>query len=233
MSIYGILISLSIFISIKVVQSLVEHEEKEKIWDVTLWLVIGGVLGARIYHVLSDLDFYMNNPIQIIQIYKGGLAFYGALMGGFISLCIYLRNRNKNISYYMDLILTAIPLAHAIGRFGNYFNQEAYGKETNMPWAILVNGKKVHPLFLYESLLDILNFILIYSIVRKHKNLLGSGIPTAIYLMDYGIIRFTLEFLRPTSWTIGVLNVAQAISILLFIYGSIYLIRSRGIWNKK
>ena len=224
-NLYGIIISLSIISALTVSLKISKHKQKEVIWDLALWAVIPGILGARLYHVLHFLDYYFQNPVNIVKIWNGGLGIYGGIAGGLTGLIFYLKKRKLKILHYLDIISIAMPLAQAIGRWGNFFNKEIFGKHTTLPWGIIINNKKHHPLFLYESILNFSMFLFLIFDFKKQKRKDGWYFST--YLAGYSLIRFFLEFLRLAPWKIGTLNVAQLISILIFI-PSIYLAHKKA-----
>lgn len=147
--------------------------------------------------------------------WQGGLGIWGAVIGGALGLSIYTARRKKSFLVKADVVATVLPLGHAIGRWGNFFNSEISARPTSLPWA--VNGR--HPLFLYESLLD---FILFLILARTAGKAPPDGRLLSIYLAGYGVIRFFLEFLRINPWKVGVLNVAQMVSILSIVT-SVYI----------
>ncbi|MFZ2664386.1 MAG: prolipoprotein diacylglyceryl transferase [Patescibacteria group bacterium] len=244
---YGILISFSILLCILVVKSLLRNHVKENknfvavrndkstediLWGLSLWAIIGGIAGARIYHILSMFPYYVQNPLKILAVWDGGLGIWGAIVGGIISTVIYLKRNKENILYWLDLISVVLPLGQAIGRWGNYFNGEIFGTPTNLPWGLYVpvynrpeeylSFTKFHPLFLYESILDIIFFFFLYFLYKKHKDSTPSGIFLSLYLGGYSIIRFFLEYLRIYSWKLGSLNVSQCISILVLSFSIVF-----------
>jgi len=208
------------------------------IYDVLPWVVIPGILGARLYHVIDYWSYYSQNLTEIFYLWNGGLGIYGGILGGTVGLGIYLsikvwkELKKKEIKEWfhcftaqlfnwLDVIAFGLPLGQAIGRIGNYFNQELYGLPTNLPWGIYINPEnrlpgfagfsKFHPLFAYEAIWDIIIFIILITIIKR-KNKLRLGSYFFIYLGLYGLGRFFLEFLRINPWSIGRINVAQGIS---------------------
>jgi phosphatidylglycerol:prolipoprotein diacylglycerol transferase len=224
-NLYGILISFSILLCILVAKSLTPKSDEESLWGISLWAIIGGIIGARIYHVLSSLPYYIQNPLNIFSLWNGGLGIWGAIAGGCIGVLIYLRNNKENILSWLDILSVILPLGQAIGRWGNFFNNEIFGTPTNLPWGLYVplNNRpkeylpftKFHPLFLYESALNFILFITLYLLYKKHKDNVTQGTFLSLYLGGYSLIRFFLEYLRIDSWKLGSLNVSQCISILV------------------
>lgn len=188
------------------------------IWDALVWVVGWGLVGARLYHVIDQWDYYWLRPGEIIMLWQGGLGIYGGIAGGLIGLWLYAKNKNK-FWQLADAGVMGLPLGQAIGRWGNYFNQELYGRTTDLPWGIIINGNKYHPLFLYESLWC----VLIWLILKKINYKLGKGKMLAAYLGLYGLGRFWLEFLRIESWHFMGIDVAQGISVGLMVGAIIFL----------
>ena len=240
MTAYGIIISLAIYTA----GVLSENKAKKAglgsdlIWDFLIVGVLGGVLGARAYHVVSLWTYYSQNPLEIIKIWHGGLSLFGALAGGFVSLYVYSRQKNIKLLPYLDIIALNVPLAQALGRFGNFINQELYGLPTQLPWKIYIlprnrlpgyeNTEYYHPLFAYEIVLNLILFFALNNIFTKQKALVGTGWFIWTYLAGYSLIRFNLEFLRIDSWSVYGANVAQILTLLVFIIACIRLFKLCG-----
>ncbi len=204
------------------------------ITNLIFWCVVFGLLGARLYYVLFNLDYYLMFPIEIIKIWNGGLAIHGGIIAGLITLIVYCKKYNVNILKMTDIAVCGLILAQAIGRWGNFFNGEAHGglvtksflENLHLPNFIIngmyISGHYYHPTFLYESLLCIIGFFILYGFRSLKQTKLGST--TALYLIWYGIIRFFIESLRTDSLMLGNLKMAQIISILMIIIGIIMFI---------
>lgn len=210
---YGFLVSFGILSALLISEKIAKREKRniDLLWEMSFWVIIVGVIGARLYHVLDYLPYYLENPIKIFLIWHGGLGIIGGLLFGFLTSIIYLKIKRQDVMSWLDILVVGIPLAQAIGRWGNFFNKELYGIKTNLPWGIYEKelGYRVHPLFLYESLLN----LILFFILLKTKGRLGTRF--FIYLAGYSVIRFFLEFLRDRTWIVYNLNVAQVISILI------------------
>ena len=213
--------------------------------------ILFGLLGARLYFVLFNLDYYSKNILEIFEIWNGGLAIHGGLLFGLITLIIYTKKYKINTLKVLDIVVVGLILGQAIGRWGNFFNGEVYGnittlehlKNMHLPDFIIngmyINGSYRIPLFLYESILNLLGFIVL--IIIKHYKYLKTGVLTGIYLIWYSISRLILEGMRDTSFNlmIGNFKIAQVISVLLIIVGIIMIIKfSKGsafdnLYNKK
>jgi len=229
-NLYGILISLSLLICIFIIRYLSRYNSviskgRELIWDISFWGIISGLIGARILHVLSAFPYYQYHPIRILFLWQGGLSIWGALLGGTLGIILFLRIKNIKPFSWLDIFSVTLPLGQAIGRWGNYFNKEIYGGHTNLPWGININGSKHHPLFLYESVLNIVNFLFLFTLYKKKANTTKPGYFFHLYLFNYSLIRLFMEFLRTDHWVIGKLNISLIIPILLIIiiYTSMYV----------
>ena len=209
--------------------------------DVLTMMVIAlplSVIGARLYHVVSSWAFYSQNPRLIFAIWEtgGGLGIYGVIIGGLIALIIFQKHWKKDILVWMDIIAPSLILGQAIGRWGNYFNQELYGYPTDLPWGITIDPQHrlagyeayttFHPLFLYESLLNLLGFFLLIFIARRMGKKLPKGDIMLLYAMYYSIVRFFLEGLRIKSevWTLAGVPTVRWICGISIVAGLIILV---------
>ena len=167
---YGILMALGMILG--TIIALKEAKRvgisEDSVLDLAIIAIPMGLLGARLYYVLFNWDFYSNNPSQILNFRGGGMAIHGALIAGLLTGYIFTKVKKINFLKMADAVMIGMPLAQSIGRWGNFINQEAHGGPTNLPWGIMVNGEKVHPTFLYESIWDALIFIFLW-IFRKKK----------------------------------------------------------------
>ena len=237
---YSILIIVAVLVGIYVAMKEAKRRG-ENPEDVLTMLVIAlplGIIGARLYHVVSSWAFYSQNPRLIFAIWEtgGGLGIYGVIAGGFIALLIFTRHWKRNLLTWMDIIAPSLILGQAIGRWGNFFNQELYGYPTDLPWAITIDPQHrlpgyeayatYHPLFLYESLLDLAGFFMLFYVARKMGKKLPKGDIMLLYAMYYSIVRFFLEGLRIKSevWTLAGVPTARWICVITLIVGLIILI---------
>ena len=195
-------------------------DKKKGVWDMGLYAVLSGIVGARLYHVIDYWQYYAQAPGKIFMLWIGGLGIWGAVIGGALGIFIYTLKYKKSFIETADVAATVLPLGQAIGRWGNYVNSELSGKETTLPWAI--QGK--HPIFFYESFL---NLLLFFFLVRAAKKQRVPSVLISIYLFGYGSIRFLLEFLRVNPWKVGALNVAQMVSILSIVMSMFIFIKGR------
>lgn len=194
--------------------------------DLVPWLVIGGILGARLYYVIFNFDYFLQRPAAALKIWEGGLAIHGAFLGALIALLIYLRKHRLNFFSVSDLLVIPLIFGQAIGRWGNFFNEEAYGSPTNLPWRLFISLDKrlpaleayqyFHPTFLYESLWNILVFVLLLVLLYKTKK---PGIILAFYLIFYSLGRFFIEAFRTDSLMLGSIKIAQLISLVFILCG--------------
>lgn len=204
------------------------NKDSEFLWDSLIWIVLGGIVGARLWHILTpsvstgtSFSYYLNNPLAAINITNGGLGIPGAVLGGALALYIVSNAKKQNFFVWADIIVPGLALGQAIGRWGNYVNQELYGKATDLPWAIFIApeyripvGSSVeyyHPLFLYESLLSLANVLFLLWLARKYLEKLKPGDLFLTYLITYPIARFGLEYLRFDISEVGGLNINQTL----------------------
>ena len=217
---YGILMALGMIIGtlLAIKEGKRVGIKEDDILDLAIVAIPSGLIGARLYYVIFNWDYYSQNISQILNFRGGGMAIHGALIGGI--LAGYLFSRYKKMSFFKlaDTVIIGVPLAQAIGRWGNFINQEAHGGPTNLPWGIMVNGEKVHPTFLYESIWNIGIFIFLW-IFRKKKQYEGELI--VLYTILYSLGRFFIEGLRTDSLMIGPFRMAQVISLVGVIGGII------------
>lgn len=202
--------------------------------NLVFWCVVFGILGARIYYVLFNLNYYSSSPIEIIKVWNGGLAIHGGIIAGVITLIMYCKKYDVNVLKMTDIAAPGLILAQAIGRWGNFFNAEAHGgivsktflEGLHLPNFIIegmyINGNYYHPTFLYESLLCIIGFFVLIGF-RSLKNT-KLGATTSVYLIWYGIVRFFIESLRTDSLMLGNIKMAQLISILMIVLGIVMFI---------
>lgn len=209
---YGILLSVGIMAGILLAYNEAKRlgYDPEYIIDLALWCIPMAVIGARLYYVIFEWDYYRGDIMKIINIREGGLAIHGALIAAVLTG--YIFTRKKKISFWVtaDIAAPGIILGQAIGRWGNYVNAEAHGGPTDLPWGIMVDGIRVHPTFLYESLWNIavLIFLLIY---RRKKRLDGEVF--LFYGILYSVGRFWIEGLRTDSLMFMGMRQAQIISV--------------------
>lgn len=208
--------------------------DKNFITNLIFWTVIFGIIGSRLYYVAFSWDYYSVNLNEIYQIWNGGLAIHGAILFGVITILIYCKKYKVSTSRVMDIMVPFLLLAQAIGRWGNFFNAEAYGTVTTyetlkslfIPEFVIkgmyINGNYYLPMFYFESLWCLIGFIVL-MIVRRTKYV-KKGQLTAIYLMWYSFGRFIIEIFRTDALLVGDARVAQLVSIGIFIIGFVVLL---------
>ncbi|STO01335.1 Prolipoprotein diacylglyceryl transferase [[Eubacterium] infirmum] len=213
---YGILIGVAFLLAIYI--SYLRAPKfgivQDDILDLTIFLIPCSIIGARAYYVIFSYDNYRGNFIQMLNLRAGGLAIHGGIIAGVIVSYIVAKRKKIKFSNLADLIMPQVALAQAIGRWGNFFNSEAHGGPTNLPWAITVYGEKVHPTFLYESIWCFFIFILLIFLSNKIK---FNGQIALLYAMLYSFERFWVEGLRTDSLMIGQFRQAQVLSLVVFI----------------
>jgi len=226
---YGILISIGVILG--TILALREAKrvgvDENAFIDLLLFAIPAAVIGARAYYVIFSWDYYKDNPIQILNFRGGGLAIHGAIIAAVITAVIFTRRRNLDFWQIADIAAPSLALGQAIGRWGNFINQEAYGIPTDLPWGIIVNGVKVHPTFLYESIGDFLIFL--FLVWYRRKKVKVSGEVFLLYIVLYSTVRFFVEGLRIDSLMLCPIRVAQLVSVVSIIVGLVYLyVRRKG-----
>ncbi len=206
-------------------------QDTELVWDGLIWVLVGGILGARIWHILTPppsmvalgitTGWYLRHPLDMISTWNGGLGIPGAVIGGAIALFLFCRRRKISFLGWADIAAPGLALGQAIGRWGNFVNQEVYGAPSNLPWAIHIDEAHrlpeyssfatYHPLFLYESLWNLVNVVVLLWIARRYAKWLKSGDVFLVYLVLYPVGRFLLEFLRLDASRVAGLNANQTI----------------------
>jgi phosphatidylglycerol:prolipoprotein diacylglycerol transferase len=225
---YGLLIASAVLIG--TVLALKEAKRKgvkeETLIDMLLFAVPAAIIGARAYYVIFMWDYYSKNPSQILNIRGGGLAIHGVIIAGTLVVIIFAKVRKESFWKLADIVAPSLILGQAIGRWGNFANQEAHGGPTDLPWGIMIDGVKVHPTFLYESIWNLLVFGFLLWYRRKKATVEGEIY--LLYLILYSVGRFFIEGLRTDSLMLGPFRVAQLISLAIIMSGGAYLI-----WKKK
>ncbi|MEM8831473.1 MAG: prolipoprotein diacylglyceryl transferase [Cyanobacteria bacterium P01_G01_bin.19] len=235
---YGLLIASAVLIGLTLSQYLAKRRKvnPDLLGDLAFWLVLSAIPCARIYYVLFEWQEYSQRPEDIIAIWKGGIAIHGAIIGGTIGTMIFARLNRVSIWQLLDLVAPSLILGQAIGRWGNFFNSEAFGKPTDLPWKLyiapqyrpfeLLNYEYFHPTFLYESLWNLGVFAILIWIFfwgLKNRDRLKTGTLAGVYLIAYSLGRVWIEWLRTDSLMLGPLKVAQVISLGAIALGSLIL----------
>lgn len=225
---YGILIVSGIVMAILLCRFLAAKFDYtlDDIMDVALVTVPLGIICARAYYVAFSWGYYSQHPAEIVAVWHGGLAVHGSLLGGMLGLWLVARHKGQLFRLWADIIAPGLILAQAIGRWGNFFNQEAYGYETDVPWAMFIDGAYRHPTFLYESIWDALGCLLLLFLWRRWQGR-KTGDIAAMYLMYYSVGRCVIEGFRTDSLMLGPLRMAQVISIVGVLAGLFMLAFNR------
>lgn len=231
---YGVLIATGMLIGI----ALAIREAKrvgiseDDVLNIAIIAIPVAIICARLYYVIFSWDYYSQNPGEIFNIRGGGLAIHGGLIGGILTGFIYAKVKKLDFFKTADAVMVGMPLAQAIGRWGNFINGEAHGGPTSLPWGIMVDGVKVHPTFLYESIWDFGIFLFIMFYMRKKKTYEGEVIVS--YITLYSIGRFFIEGLRTDSLMFGPIRMAQFISLVGVVGGLVlhFYLKNRAKKNK-
>ncbi|MGF1540345.1 MAG: prolipoprotein diacylglyceryl transferase [Pleurocapsa sp.] len=238
---YGLLIASAVLIGVTLSQYLAQRRgiNPDLLGDLAIWLVIGAIPCARAYYVLFEWQEYSQRPQDIIAIWKGGIAIHGAILGATIATYLFARFKKMSFWQLLDLVVPSAILGQSIGRWGNFFNSEAFGKPTELPWKLYIapqyrpinyiNYEYFHPTFLYESLWNLGVFALLLWLFfwgLKPKNRLKIGTLTLVYAIAYSVGRFWIEWLRTDSLMLGFLKMAQVVSLVaiaLSVFGLFWL----------
>ena len=237
---YSLMIIFGVVLGLFLAYIELKHHDisKEKFFNMVFYAIIFGLLGARIYYVLFNLDYYSNNLLEIFAVWHGGLAIHGGIIGAMITMYLFCKKDKMPFMKVLDIGCVSLIAGQIIGRWGNFFNSEAHGgvvtlaflQKLHLPKFIIdgmyINGNYYHPTFLYESLLNLI--CLIFLLILRRNKKIKEGMLLSIYLIWYGIVRFFIEALRTDSLMLGPIKFAQVISIIFVICGIILLIKSRN-----
>lgn len=226
---YGLIIAVAIYLGYLLAKRRAHfYKVPLSLFDNT-WLLLPlffSIVGARIYHVLDFWEFYVQDPQRIFRITSGGLGILGALSGFTIGLFIFAKMKKQSLLTLLDLAAPSLILGQAIGRIGNWINQEGFGPPTNLPWKVFIDPAKrpyiykdsnyFHPTFFYEAALD---FVIFFIILLLTKKLEKTGQLFGLYLVLYSLGRFLVEFLRDDTWQIQGVKVAHLIAVCGVIVG--------------
>ncbi len=223
---YGLLIATGVLLGTTLAhrEAIRRGQDPEKLLNVIVLTVIIGLMGGRLYYVLFNWDYYGAHPGRIVAVWEGGLAIHGGLIAGALTTILYCRYAKLPLLITLDIMAPCVAIAQAIGRWGNFFNQEAFGVPTDLPWKLYIDPahrppqlaafEYFHPTFLYESLWNLLVFVVLWFGLRKRL----QGKPGALvlcYLGLYSVGRFFVEGLRIDSLMLGTYRAAQVMSLLL------------------
>jgi len=231
----GTALAVSVFVLLKLRKRFYPEISEDTIFDLTFFLILFGIVGARLWYVILNFGYYSSNLLEILMINKGGISIQGALIGGVAAGFVYVKKHNLPFLKLADMYAMILPLGQAIGRWGNFFNSEAFGLPCDLPWKLYiplqnrpseyVNYEYFHPTFLYESILDFGIFLLLLFVIRK-KVADKSGSLFFCYLFLYSLIRFFIEFIRTDSvLNIGAIPVAAIVCVVFACIGAV------GFWK--
>ena len=244
---YSFLILVAVIVGYQIVVSYsrkISYKTNE-IMDMVLYLVIFSIIGARAYYVIFNFSLYQDDLLSIFMIWKGGLAIYGGVIAGILYILYYCKKKNLNFLRVLDIYSLSLLLGQAIGRWGNFFNQEAYGGKTtlaalkslHLPQFIIdgmyIDGFYRQPTFLYESIWCLIGVFILIRIRKKYENQFGRQV--SFYLVWYGIGRLFIEGLRSDSLYLGIFRVSQLVSVAMVVIGCFLSCRIKhrgGVQNK-
>ncbi len=226
---YGVLIAVAVLVGTLLAQreAVRRREDPDRVLDVVVLAVLAGLVGARLYYVAFNWFEYSQHPFKILAVWEGGLAIHGGLIAGGLAIFLFGRAKRLPILTYLDILVPSVVLGQAIGRWGNFFNQEAFGTPTSLPWKLyiappnrppsLAQYEYFHPTFLYESLWDLGVFAVLYWMLRRRLED-RPGALTLCYFALYSVGRFLVEGLRIDSLWLGPFRAAQVMSLILFVF---------------
>jgi phosphatidylglycerol:prolipoprotein diacylglycerol transferase len=236
---YGFLIASAVLIGVTLSQYLAKRKQvnPELLADLAIWLVVAAIPAARLYYVIFQWEQYQDNLGDVLAIWKGGIAIHGAILGGTIAAIIFAKLQKVSIWQLADLVVPSLALGQAIGRWGNFFNSEAFGRPTDLPWKLYIppasrpleyiSFEYFHPTFLYESIWNLSVFsllLLLFFRSLKPNSPIKTGTLALVYLIVYSIGRFLVEGLRTDSLMAGQLRTAQIVSLILITVGTLGLV---------
>lgn len=213
---YSTLIAIGLLVGawVATIEAKRRGEKPDHVFNILILALPLALIGARAYHVIHQWSaIYSHDPVSVLFVNRGGIGIYGAVVGAILAVAIYCKWKGLKLSTWLDIGAPALIVGQAIGRWGNYFNQELYGKPTDLPWAIRIDPahreagyegyETFHPLFLYESLLNLIAFGALMYIGRKYQDRLKGGDIALLYGVFYGSIRLGLETLRMGNWLVA------------------------------
>ena len=237
---YGVLIVTGAMLATYIASRLSSRNghDPEIAWNLLIVCLVLGVIGARIYHIISSWEYYRLHPSEMFGLQMSGFGIFGAVAGGLVAVWGFAKVFKLRFLEWCDYIAPGLILAQAIGRWGNFFNQELYGLPTDLPWGIYISPEhrlpqfaafeRFHPTFLYESTLNFIGFLILLYLARNWRKNRQWGDIFFSYCIIYPIIRFLIEFQRPDAWVIGGMPTAQWVSLgMILLAVSLMLIRRK------
>lgn len=241
---YGLIMALALLATTYLVAFVLSKDHKSEaslVWDGLWFVFVPGLAGARLYHVIDYWSYYQENLDQVVAVWRGGLGIFGAILGGLAGLIFFAHLKKlakPQLFRLLDSVAMSLPLGQAIGRWGNFVNQELFGPPTDLPWGVFISVENrpiefvqfshFHPLFLYESLLSFA--LLLFGLLLWRRGLGGKGWQLGglrflgLYPFGYGLIRFLLEFARLESWQLAGVATAQIVSVAMMLIGLVLLL---------
>lgn len=244
---YGLIIGIAIVVAYSLIEKKLKLHDSQQNSNVFslfnqtwIFIVLVGIIGARLWHVVTDWQLYQDNPIASLYIWQGGLSIIGGVVGGVVAILWIAKKKQLDKHLLLDALVFGLPFGQAIGRLGNYVNQELYGLPTTLPWGIFIDSKNrlpqykqseyFHPLFFYEMVATIIFGCWVWWFDRQ-KNVIGTGWYTYAYILYYAVIRILLDFIRPDkSYILLDLGVNQLFLLIVAVYSGIQL---KKIYEKK
>ena len=232
---YGVMVALAFLVGILLCARFAPKFgiSTENFYDLVLWVIPLSILGARLYFVIFQADYYLSHPAEILAVWEGGLAIYGGLIAGFLTTFVYCRCKKLSFPAMLDVLSFGVLPGQAIGRWGNFFNREAFGAETEVFCRMGLTAPDgstiyVHPTFLYESLWNLCGLVLLILFARSGKRRY-DGQCILLYFLWYGLGRSWIEGLRTDSLYLGStgIRVSQLLSIILVFISATILILNR------
>jgi phosphatidylglycerol:prolipoprotein diacylglycerol transferase len=240
---YGIIIAIGVLLAIL----LAVHEAKRRgmeenfLYDALPWVMFSGIIGARLWHIFTPppsmveigitTEYYLTHPLDALNIRAGGLGIPGAVIGGLLAFYIAAQSKGQPFGAWLDVLAPAIPLGQAIGRWGNFFNQELYGAPTDLPWGIFIDSAHrlpefadqthYHPIFLYESLWNLASVFVLLWLARRFSGWMKAGDLFLCYLISYPLIRFLLDFLRLDASMVAGVNANQTVMAVVMVLAAL------------
>lgn len=231
---YGIILASAIFAGVYCAYFLYKlfynKQEASKIIDFSPYIIIIGIIGARLYYCLVNFSYYVKHPLEIFYIRQGGLSIHGVIIIGILALYTFSKKYKMSFLKLIDVFLCGTALGQSIGRWGNFFNSEAFGTPTNLPWKLYIpithrppqyiDFKYFHPTFLYESIFDFLIFLILLICFKKLSK--SPGVLACLYLIMYSIVRIIVEHFRIDSvLNIDGIPIAQLVSLIIIVVASV------------
>lgn len=231
---YGIILASAIFVGVYCAYFLYKlfynKQEASKIIDFSPYIIIIGIIGARLYYCLVNFSYYVKHPLEIFYIRQGGLSIHGVIIIGILALYTFSKKYKMSFLKLIDVFLCGTALGQSIGRWGNFFNSEAFGTPTNLPWKLYIpithrppqyiDFKYFHPTFLYESIFDFLIFLILLICFKKLSK--SPGVLACLYLIMYSIVRIIVEHFRiDSALNIDGIPIAQLVSLIIIVIASV------------